>query len=117
MEYVAQLGTPSFSIYQDIIEKLRREKKTREYGNHWGEIVSIAFAQTVNIPSFFSDETDQQAFINEYFSSPIQVVRIENLVLTMRESGGRRKDALLIWAIAGYSKERFNSELWPDDLG
>ena len=112
---IARLGANLFTIYEDIIEKLRRVKKTREHGNHWGEIVSIAFAQTANIPYFLSDEADQQAFINGNFSSPIQVVRIENLVLTMRESGGRRKDALLVWSISGYSKERFNSELWPLD--
>lgn len=112
---IAKLGTLSFMIYEDTIEKLRREKKTRENGSHWGEIVSIAFAQTANIPYFLSDETDQQAFINSNFSSPIQVVRIEDLVLTMKALGGRRKDALMIWAIAGYSKERFNNELWSRD--
>ncbi|KIO68071.1 hypothetical protein B4166_2315 [Caldibacillus thermoamylovorans] len=107
------MGKLALTIYENTIEKLRRVKNTRENGNHWGEIVSIAFAQTVNIPYFLSDETGQQSFINENFSSPIQVVRIEDLVRTIKETGGKRKDALLIWTIAGYGKERFNDDLWP----
>lgn len=112
-ETIAKMGKLALTIYENTIEKLRRVKNTRENGNHWGEIVSIAFAQTVNIPYFLSDETGQQSFINENFSSPIQVVRIEDLVRTIKETGGKRKDALLIWTIAGYGKERFNDNLWP----
>lgn len=112
-ETIAKMGKLALTIYENTIEKLRRVKNTRENGNHWGEIVSIAFAQTVNIPYFLSDETGQQSFINENFSSPIQVVRIEDLVRTIKETGGKRKDALLIWTIAGYGKERFNDDLWP----
>jgi hypothetical protein len=112
-ETIAKMGKLALTIYENTIEKLRRVKNTRENGNHWGEIVSIAFAQTVNIPHFLSDETGQQSFINENFSSPIQVVRIEDLVRTIKETGGKRKDALLIWTIAGYGKERFNDDLWP----
>lgn len=112
-ETIAKMGKLALTIYENTIEKLRRVKNTRKNGNHWGEIVSIAFAQTVNIPYFLSDETGQQSFINENFSSPIQVVRIEDLVRTIKETGGKRKDALLIWTIAGYGKERFNDDLWP----
>lgn len=112
-ETIAKMGKLALTIYENTIEKLRRVKNTRENGNHWGEIVSIAFAQTVNIPYFLSDETGQQSFINENFSSPIQVVRIEDLVRTIKETGGKIKDALLIWTIAGYGKERFNDDLWP----
>ncbi|PAC36472.1 hypothetical protein NSQ45_14135 [Caldifermentibacillus hisashii] len=112
-ETIAKMGKLALTIYENTIEKLRRVKNTRENGNHWGEIVSIAFAQTVNIPYFLSDETGQQSFINENFSSPIQVVRIEDLVRTIKETGGKKKDALLIWTIAGYGKERFNDDLWP----
>lgn len=112
-ETIAKMGKLALTIYENTIEKLRRVKNTRETGNHWGEIVSIAFAQTVNIPYFLSDETGQQSFINENFSSPIQVVGIEDLVRTIKETGGKRKDALLIWTIAGYGKERFNDDLWP----
>ncbi|CEE02484.1 hypothetical protein BT1A1_2690 [Caldibacillus thermoamylovorans] len=112
-ETIAKMGKLALTIYENTIEKLRRVKNTRENGNHWGKIVSIAFAQTVNIPYFLSDETGQQSFINENFSSPIQVVRIEDLVRTIKETGGKRKDALLIWTIAGYGKERFNDDLWP----
>lgn len=112
-ETIAKMGKLALTIYENTIEKLRRVKNTRENGNHWGEIVSIAFAQTVNIPYFLSDETGQQSFINENFSSPIQVVRIEDLVRTIKETGGKRKEALLIWTIAGYGKERFNDDLWP----
>lgn len=112
-ETIAKMGKLALTIYENTIEKLRRVKNTRENGNHWGEIVSIAFAQTVNIPYFLSDETGQQSFINENFSSSIQVVRIEDLVRTIKETGGKRKDALLIWTIAGYGKERFNDDLWP----
>ncbi|EKN67980.1 hypothetical protein P9E76_18675 [Schinkia azotoformans] len=108
-EKLAKLGAVFLTLYQDIIEKLRKSKKTREHGSHWGEIVSIAFAQTANIPYFLSDETDQQSFINEHFTSPTQVIRIENLVQTIKKQGGKRKDALLIWTIAGYSKERFKN--------
>lgn len=80
VDTISKLGPTSLILYENTIEKLRKEKKTRESGNHWGEIVSIAFAQTANIPYFLSDESDQQAFINHNFSTPIQVVRIENLV-------------------------------------
>ena len=110
---ISEIGPYALILYEDTIEKLRKAKETRENGSHWGEIVSIAFAQTANIPYFLSDESDQQAFINENFSSPIQVIRIENLVCAMKETGGKRKDALLIWSLAGYSKERFNNDLWP----
>ncbi|HDX9588855.1 TPA: hypothetical protein ROX98_001819 [Bacillus pseudomycoides] len=99
-------------LYEDTVEKLRREKGTRENGNHWGEIVSIAYAHTMGIPYFLSDETDQQAFIDSHFSEPIEVIRIQDLILQMKISGVKRRDALLVWAIAGYAKERFN-DLWP----
>ncbi|MDR7000090.1 hypothetical protein [Neobacillus niacini] len=112
---ISKLGPLSLILYEDTIEKLRKEKNTRENGSHWGEIVSIAFAQTAKIPYFLSDESDQQAFINHNFSTPIQVVRIENLVQIIKQTGGKRKDALLIWTLAGYSKERFNGDLWPKD--
>lgn len=65
-----------------------------------GEIVSIAFAQTVNVPYFLSDETDQQSFINENLSSPVQVVRIENFIQAIRESGGN--------GLGGYLDFTFN---------
>lgn len=90
-ETIAKMGKLALTIYENTIEKLRRVKNTRENGNHWGEIVSIAFAQTVNIPYFLSDETGQQSFINENFSSPIQVVRIEDLVRTIKETGGKKR--------------------------
>lgn len=114
-ETISKLGPHTLILYEDTIEKLRKEKETRENGSHWGEIVSIAFAQTANIPYFLSDESDQQAFINHNFSTPIQVVRIENLVQAIKQTGGKRKDALLIWSLAGYSKERFKNDLWPKD--
>ncbi|KEF37795.1 hypothetical protein M670_02826 [Schinkia azotoformans MEV2011] len=114
-ETIAKFGPVVLTLYQGTIEKLRRAKRTREHGNHWGEIVSIAFAQTANIPYFLSDETDQQSFIDQNFTSPIQVIRIENLVQTIKEQGGKRKDALLVWTVAGYSKERFKYDLWPQD--
>ncbi|MFX3623490.1 MAG: hypothetical protein ACE3JP_05450 [Ectobacillus sp.] len=107
-----QQSSLHYILYEDTIEKLRREKGTRENGSHWGEIVSIAYAHTMGIPYFLSDERDQQAFINEHFSKPIQVIRIEHLVLQMRDSGAKRKDALLVWVIAGYAKERFH-DIWP----
>lgn len=113
VDTISKLGPTSLILYENTIEKLRKEKRTRESGNHWGKVVSIAFAQTANIPYFLSDESDQQAFINHNFSTPIQVVRIENLVQIIKQTDGKRKDALLIWTLAGYSKERFNGDLWP----
>lgn len=35
---VAKLGTLSLTVYENMIEKLRRDKRTKENGDHWGEI-------------------------------------------------------------------------------
>lgn len=110
---VQAAGKLAVKVYEDTIQKLRKEKYTSENGRHWGEIVSIAYAHTMSIPYFLSDESDQQSFIDEHLSSPIQVIRIENFVEAMKQSGGKRKDAKKIWIVSGKSTDRFDNDLWP----
>ncbi|WP_269410286.1 hypothetical protein [Lentibacillus daqui] len=49
-------------------------------------------------------------------STPLtNAVNKPNTNLLIKQTGGKRKNALLIWTLAGYSKERFNNDLWPKD--
>lgn len=116
------------ALYQEVVKLLKQaDTKTREMGKNWGETVSLAYAKASSIPYFLSDEKDLQQladdFLNNENAQDIQVIRVRDFILALKEAGFRRKECQMLWLVANFDPERkeesrewakevFNQELW-----
>ncbi|WP_133581674.1 hypothetical protein [Aureibacillus halotolerans] len=109
-------------IYQQTIHQLEKtDSLTRPEGKNWGEVISIAYAFASGIPFLLSDESDLQALLDDELNSgtdkDIQVVRLGDFIMGMKDKGFPRKDAYLIWCCAHrhhieWAKNIFHKDMW-----
>lgn len=124
-EKIKQEDPVSAMLYQQSIHLLEtRDPITRENGKNWGETVSAAYAHIKGISYILSDERGLQELLDESINSgsegDIQVLRVCDFILGMKEKNLPRKDAWAIWCCAysenmQWAKEIFKKELWPLD--
>ena len=108
------------STYQ-LLSKVMADPRNRRKNR--GEMVSLAMAKTKGIPYFATDEMNLQAIIDnllntDFKDSNIECIRIENVVKKMRDGeldGFKRKEAKVLWVLAGKKKEDFDTQIWPID--
>lgn len=117
------------ALYQEIVTLLKEaDAQTKEIGKNWSETVSLAYAKASNIPYFLSDEKDLQRladdFLNNENDQDIQVIRVRDFILALKEAGFKRKEAQMLWLVANFDPTRkgesrewakmvFNKDLWP----
>ena len=83
-----------------------------------GETCSLAYAKATGIPFFATDERNLQPIIDTLLNTGINDIvclRIIDFVKKARdgEIKIKRKYCKTLWAIAGKSKEIFDSKIWP----
>lgn len=109
-------------IYQGIYSQLekvmsnpKRPKKNR------GEICSLAMAKTKCIPYFATDEKNLQPIIDFILNTgldDISCIRIEDVIYKIKVGeikGFKRKEAKVLWRLAGKSTVTFDKDVWPLD--
>ena len=92
----------------------RNKRKNR------GEMASLAMAKTKGIPYFATDEMDLQVIIdmllNTNLDGGIKCIRIKEVIEMIRDGKCdflKRKEAKVLWVLAGKKKEDFDKEVWP----
>ena len=84
-----------------------------------GEVSSLAIAKVKNIHIFATDEKDLQPIIDAKLNTGINDIfclRIIDIITKIKDvefSGLTRKEAKILWALSGKSKEWFDTEIWP----
>lgn len=119
--YPSQLDEVKFNLYQrtyELLGKVMLNPRTPKKNN--GETHSLSAAKTLQIPYFYTDEKNLQPIIdrllNTGITDNISCIRIRDLICDIREEGIEgitRKDAKIIWVLAGYNKHQFDSDVWP----
>lgn len=85
-----------------------------------GEIFSLAYAKTKNIPVLFSDERILQKRADEILNVPgsdqnVKIYGLSDFVLWMKEMDMQRKWARDLWRSNHLNREDFN-RLWPPKI-
>lgn len=105
------------AVYDSTVELLRTaDEITRSGGKNWGEVVSLSLAKALNFPVFLSDEAGLQKLVDDYLNlgdkphdeRNIQVVRVDGLVVWMRDNGFSRKHGKVLWSAAGKPRDMFD---------
>lgn len=83
-----------------------------------GEVCSLSYAKAVGIPIFATDESKLQIIIDKYLNvgiNDITCLRIESIIQMIKsgEINLSRKQAKLIWKIAGKDVSVFDNTVWP----
>lgn len=84
-----------------------------------GESYSLAMAKTKSIPYFVTDEKDLQPIIDKVLNDgidDIHCMRIEDVILRIKNGeiqGFKRKEAKVLWRLAGKNTEVFDKSIWP----
>ncbi|MBN2569850.1 MAG: hypothetical protein JXB42_10520 [Deltaproteobacteria bacterium] len=106
-----------FSSTQKLLAQ--RMMDPREPRKNRGEVASLSFAKIRSIPIFATDEMNLQPIIDAVLNTgfcDITCLRIIDIVKQIKEGDFpslERKDAKLIWRIAGKKKEHFDTDVWP----
>lgn len=116
----SDLDTAESMVYTSTWELLaKRMMNPDKPRKNRGEVASLSFAKTRSIPIFATDEMDLQPIIDAVLNTGIHditCVRIIDLVKQIKAGDFPslgRKDAKLIWLIAGKKKEHFDQDVWP----
>lgn len=126
---------PEVLIIYDEIQHLLDQNITDSAAGHknWGEILSLAFAKSMGVNYFLSDESYMQEIVDEYLNGDmgdidnIQVIRVADFLSRLKEIGVERKTVKTVWLI--YENENgnkskneikrfkkwFDNEFWPVD--
>lgn len=84
-----------------------------------GEVCALAYAKATGIPIFATDEMNLQQIIDSVLNvglgEDIRCFRIKDIVEKIKrgETSYQRKEARLIWRLAGKNKETFDAKIWP----
>lgn len=103
----------TYTSLASVMINPNRPKKNR------GEVCSLAMGKTKSIVYFGTDEKDLQIIIDEKLNSgmnDIHCIRIIDIIHMIRDGkllGLKRKEAKVLWKLAGKSTERFDNEIWP----
>lgn len=102
-----------YSKLANVMINPERPKKNR------GETCSLAMAKTKGIPYFATDEKELQPIIDKILNTGIDdifCVRIEDVIHRIKSGeieGFKRKEAKVLWRLAGKSTDIFDNEIWP----
>lgn len=107
-------------VYQGAYEALARVMiNSRKPKKNQGETHSLAMAKAKSIPYFVTDEMKLQPIVDRILNSgtgeDILCVRIEDVILMMKSGsleGFKRKEAKVLWRLAGKSTEIFDRDIW-----
>lgn len=115
----SNLGSADRAVYDAAFEKLERVMINPKCPNkNRGEACSLAYAKTVGIPVFATDEKDLQPIIDALLNTgmdDITCIRIVDVIKKARdgEIDVSRKVCKALWLIAGKQKELFDQKVWP----
>lgn len=103
----------TYHMLSKVMSDPRNKRKNR------GEMASLAMAKTKGIPYFATDEMNIQAIVDNILNSDLEnsitCVRIEDVVKKMKDGeldSFKRKEAKVLWVLAGKRKEVFDNEVW-----
>ncbi|HIZ66442.1 MAG TPA: hypothetical protein H9809_11200 [Candidatus Blautia pullicola] len=103
-------------VYQSLAKVMINPKRPRK---NQGEICSLAIAKTKSIPYFATDEMDLQPIVNRILNTgmdDIFCIRIEDVIRKIKSGeleGFKRKEAKVLWRLAGKSTNLFDKCIWP----
>lgn len=106
-------------LYHATFKLLSRRMMDPRYPRkNLGEVSSLAYAKTMNIAIFATDEMHLHTIVDELLNTELHKItclRIIDIIQAIK-SGNiqllQRKDAKLLWIISGKKKEVFDSQLW-----
>ena len=87
-----------------------------------GETCALAMAKALSIPYFVTDEKCLQNIIDRVLNTGVDdivCIRIEDVILKMRSgelAGYKRKEAKVLWRLAGKNTEIFDKKIWPVEV-
>lgn len=104
----------TYQLLSKVMADPRNRRKNR------GEMASLAMAKTKGIPYFATDEMNLQAIVDKLLNAEldgsIKCIRIEDIIKKIRDGeldGFKRKEAKVLWVLAGKRKEDFDTQVWP----
>ena len=103
-------------VYQSLEKVMINPKRPRK---NQGETCSLAMAKTKSIPYFATDEMDLQPIIDCILNTGmdnIYCIRIEDIIRKIKSGeleGFKRKEAKVLWRLAGKSTDSFDDRIWP----
>lgn len=103
-------------IYQALANVMINPKKPKK---NQGETCSIAMAKAKGIPYFATDEKDLQQIIDKVVNTGIEdviCVRIEDIIERIKTgelASFKRKEAKVLWRLAGKCTDVFDKNIWP----
>lgn len=112
VENVVYQGT-----YQSVARVMIHPNRPRK---NQGEVCSLAFAKTRSIPYFATDEMDLQPIIDQILNTGVDndivCLRIEDIIYRIKNgelAGFKRKEAKVLWRLAGKNTTIFDKDIWP----
>ncbi len=103
-------------VYQSLANVMVNPKKPRK---NQGETCSLALAKTKAIPYFATDEKNLQPIIDRLLNTGMEdivCIRIEDVIEKIKNGevrGFKRKEAKVLWRLAGKDTEIFDKHIWP----
>lgn len=110
------------NVYHATYHKLAGViKNPRNPRKNEGETCSLAMAKTLGIPYFITDERELQTIVDMILNTglaDIQCIRIQDIITRIRDGGidgFSRKEAKVMWRMAGKDTGVFDRILWLID--
>ena len=117
---VDDLNSLDRNIYQSTYASLATVMiNPNNPGKNQGEVRSLAMAKTKSIPYFVTDERNLQPIIDKILNTGINditCIRINDIIMQIKLgeiTGFSRKEAKVLWVIAGKKKAIFDEVIWP----
>lgn len=104
------------SIYRSLTNVMINPRRPRK---NQGEVCSLAMAKTKSIPYFATDEKDLQPIVDKILNTGIDdvvCIRIEDIIYRIQSgelAGFKRKEAKVLWRLAGKEIKVFDERIWP----
>lgn len=107
------------TVYQETYQMLAKVMLHPERPRkNQGEVCSLAMAKTKSIPYFATDERELQPIIDRNLNTGIDDIaclRIEDVIYKIKTGelqNFKRKEAKVLWRLAGKNTEIFDSSIW-----
>lgn len=84
-----------------------------------GEVSSLAYAKTMDIAIFATDEMHLQTIVDELLNTELHKITCLRIIDIIQAIKARkiqllqRKDAKLLWIISAKINEAFDPKIWP----
>ena len=103
-------------VYQSLAKVMINPKKPKK---NQGETCSLSMAKTKSIPYFATDEKVLPLVIDKILNTGMGVditcIRIEDIIYRIKTGeleGFKRKEAKVLWRLAGKSTDVFDKDIW-----